>query len=309
MVLPRLQPVSGLDSWVKGCPMPVIENRPTLSIENVMYAADFSPIADCAGRYAKGLAQRFGSKVHIAHVFPSYEDLASDSVKADQRERRQRLAERQCEFSAAGVDTQTFNSSEYPLPTALLLMERQLGPDLIVIGTHSKSSLDRLLIGSTAEHLIRNAVSPVLTVGPNVKPPKEGPLTFERIVFASDFSDPSNVAKSLALAFAQESGAHLWICHIVSNQEDSQNPTNARASDFRKELERLVPREAYDWCSPEYTVEYGSPAKGILGLAERVHADLIVMGARTRSFWLTHVQRGVTQEVLAQANCPVLTVR
>jgi nucleotide-binding universal stress UspA family protein len=288
--------------------MPVIANRPTLSFENVMYAADFSPIADCAGRYAKGLAQRFGSKVHIAHVVPSYEDLNSDAVKADQRVRRQRLVERQLEFSAAGIDTQTFNSSEYPVPSALLLIERQIGPDLIVMGTQSKSSLDRLLIGSTAEHLIRNARSPVLTVGPNVIPPAEGPLTFERIVFASDFSDPSNIARSLALGFAQESGAHLWICHIVNNRADSQTYANAKESDFRKELERLVPEEAYDWCSPEYTVEYGSPSKGILGLAERVHADLIVMGARTRSFWLTHIQRGVTQEVLAQATCPVLTV-
>lgn len=288
--------------------MPVIENRPALSFENVMYAADFSPVADCAGRYAKGLAQRFGSKVHIAHVFPSYEDLTSDDVRADQRLRRQRLTERQHEFSAVGIDTQTFNSTDYPLRNALLLIERELGPDLIIAGTHSKSSLDRFLIGSTAEHLIRNAKSPVLTIGPNVKPPAEGPLTFERIVFASDFSDPSNIARSLALAFAQESGAHLWICHIVSNRSDGQTSTKSRESDFRKELERLVPQEAYDWCSPEYTIEYGSAAKGILGLAERVHADLIVMGARTRSFWLTHIHRGVTQEVLAQATCPVLTV-
>src|SRR6185437_7384856 len=158
-------------------------------------------------------------------------------------------------------------------------------------------------------HLIRNAQSPVLTVGPNVKPPAEGPLTFERIVFASDLSNPSNIAKSVALGFAQESGAHLWICHIVSNQADGGTPLNAKDTEFRKELERLIPREAYDWCNPEYAVDYGSPAKGILDLAERVHADLIVMGARTQSFWLAHLHRGVTQEVLAKATCPVLTVR
>jgi len=289
--------------------MPLIENRPTLSLEKVMYAADFSPISDCAGRYAKGLAQRFGSKVQIAHVFPCYEDLTSDAVKADQRVRRQQLIERQHEFSAAGIETQNVNSSEYPVPSALLLIETQFRPDMIIIGTHSKSTFDRLLIGSTAEHLIRNAQSPVLTVGPKVKPPADGPVTFERIVFASDFSDSSIVAGGVALGFAQEYGAHLWICHIVGDRPSSQTPSSAHANDFQKELERRVPREAYDWCRPECTVDYGSPAKGILRLAERVHADLIVMGARTPSYWLTHLHRGVTQEVLAQAGCPVVTVR
>src|SRR5215469_6320007 len=125
--------------------MPLIENRPTLSLEKVMYAADFSPISDCAGRYAKGLAQRFGSKVQIAHVFPCYEDLTSDAVKADQRVRRQQLIERQHEFSAAGIETQNVNSSEYPVPSALLLIETQFRPDMIIIGTHSKSTFDRLL--------------------------------------------------------------------------------------------------------------------------------------------------------------------
>ena len=41
---------------------------------------------------------------------------------------------------------------------------------------------------------------------------------------------------------------------------------------------------------------------------EKVRADLIVMGPRKRSFWLTHVKRGVTLDVLARAKCPVLTV-
>jgi len=45
-----------------------------------------------------------------------------------------------------------------------------------------------------------------------------------------------------------------------------------------------------------------------LAVAEKVKADLIVMGPRKHSFWLTHVRRGVTLEVLAQATCPVLTV-
>ena len=49
-------------------------------------------------------------------------------------------------------------------------------------------------------------------------------------------------------------------------------------------------------------------AKGILELAKRVHADLTVLGPRKPTFVLTHLERGVILEVLADAECPVLTV-
>jgi nucleotide-binding universal stress UspA family protein len=55
-------------------------------------------------------------------------------------------------------------------------------------------------------------------------------------------------------------------------------------------------------------VEHGNAAESILELANRVHADLIVLGARNASFWLTHVEHGLTPDLLAEAKCPVMTV-
>lgn len=289
--------------------MPVIENIPALSLDKILYGADLSPIANGAGKYAKGLAQRFGSKVHIVHVYPGSDESAGEAIRLERLARRRNLVQQENDFRASGIDAHTLGSIECPVSSALELMEKQLGPDLIVIGTHSKSSLDRLLIGSTAEHLIRNARCPVLTVGPNAKHPCGGPLVFERIVFAADFTPSSNMARSVALGFAQDANAHLWICHVVNTRQENSLLPHPVGCDFRNELENLFPPEAYDWCSPTFTIEYGNPAEAILDLAERVNADLIVMGARTRSFWLTHLHRGVTQDVLAGANCPVLTVR
>jgi nucleotide-binding universal stress UspA family protein len=226
-----------------------------------------------------------------------------------QREYARRLTRKRDEFRAMGIKTSISQSSEYPQAGALLLMERQSAPDLIVAGTTSKSSLDRFLLGSTAEQLIREAMSPVLTIGPKAKAPKDGPPVFERIVFATDFSDASNKAAGIALALAQDSGAHLWIVHVASAQSNhakSANRDEERA--FQEKLSRQIPQEAYDWCFPEYTLEHGKPAQAILDVANRVNADLIVMGARQRSFWLTRLHRGVTQDVLAQAACPVLSV-
>jgi nucleotide-binding universal stress UspA family protein len=77
---------------------------------------------------------------------------------------------------------------------------------------------------------------------------------------------------------------------------------------YERSLRDLIPPSAYDWCTPECVIEYGNTAEAILELADRVHADLIVLGARKASFWLQYVEAGLTPAVLAAATCPVLTV-
>ncbi|HXS12726.1 MAG TPA: universal stress protein [Acidobacteriaceae bacterium] len=291
--------------------MEAIESMPGVSLKKIMFATDFSPVATLAGEYVRALALRFGSEVHIVHVYACFDEGLEGVVPGQQQTGGQQLIEQWNEFRAAGIGTSVSLTSECPTPDALLLKERQFGPDLIVVGTEPKSPVGRFLLGSTAEHLIRSAISPVLTIAPNSKPPQEGPLSFKRIVFAADFSDASNRAGAFALAFAREAGAHLWICHIAtSSTAGKANPSDdAGQRQFREQLTSFIPREAYDWCTLEYALQHGNPARGILDVAERVHADLIIMGARARSFWLMHVRRGVTQDVLAEANCPVLTVQ
>jgi len=288
--------------------MPVIDGKPTVSLNKIMYATDFSPVADQAGNYAKALAHRFGSTVEIVHALSSSEDdtpVAVDEI----HQHIHRLTEKQKEFRASGISTVFSQSYEYPSAGALLLMERQLGPDLIVVGTSSKSTLDRFLLGSTAECLIRDAVCPVLTIGPHAKQLKDGPLPFEKIVFATDFSDASNKAAGLAFALAQDAGGHLWVVHVANTElKDANENEGEQEHELREQLSQMIPEEAYDWCFPERTIEHGNPAHSILHLANRVDADLIVMGARRKSFRLMHLRRGVTQSVLAQAPCPVLTV-
>lgn len=289
--------------------MAVIDGRLRIVLNKIMYATDFSPTAEKAGKYAKALALRFGSAVQIVHIIPSYSEGLAEPVPGEREARKRHLVLQEDEFRAAGIKTYCSLTSEWPVPDALLIKERESEANLIVAGTESKSTLDRFLLGSTAEHLIRNALCPVLTVGPGAREPKAVPLALETILFAADFSDASNRASGFALAFAQDAGAHLWIGHIASSKDgDPKLPKTLAEKKFRENLERLIPSEAFDWCSLECTAEQKNPAQGILDIANRTHADLIVMGARARSFWLEHISRGVTQDVLAKANCPVLTV-
>jgi nucleotide-binding universal stress UspA family protein len=292
--------------------MPVLQ-RVSVSVKNILLASDFSAASDKAAAYAKALALNYRSAVEIAHVFdPSVVTSYMEAVLGLPVKERQRLStdalERlRQEINAAGIEA-TISLPEGHRPhIALLRLAEEHDTDLIVAGTHSRQGLERLVVGSTAEDLIRNSRCPVVTVGPHAAQPPDGPLVFQRIIYATDFSAEAAKAAVFALSFAQDSGAHLYYCYVARPQE---TPEERKSQDviFKAALQKMIPESSYEWCTPEAVVEHGDAAESILELAERVHADLIILGARNASFWLTHVEHGLTPDLLAEATCPVMTV-
>ena len=81
---------------------------------------------------------------------------------------------------------------------------------------------------------------------------------------------------------------------------------NAR---FTSALPSLVPDVAREFCEPECVLEHGFAADGILLLAQRVKADLIVVGTRKTSHWFDNFKTGVAFQVISSSHCPVLTIR
>jgi nucleotide-binding universal stress UspA family protein len=292
--------------------MPALQ-RVSVSVKNILLASDFSSASDKAAAYAKGLALNFRSNVEIAHVFDpsvvtSYmEAILGLPVKERQHISNESLQRLEREFAAAGIEARTSLPEGHRPHVALLKLAREHDTDLIVAGTHSKWGLERLLVGSTAEELIRNSYCPVLTVGPHAKQPAEGPLVFRTIVYATDFSAEAAKAAVFALSFAQDSGAHIYFCYVARAESTPAEKKSVDAN-FKAALKKLIPESTYEWCSPETVVEHGDAAESILELSERVQADLIVLGARNASFWLTHIEHGLTPDLLAEATCPVMTV-
>jgi len=293
--------------------MPVIADRVSVSIDRILLATDFSAASKKAAAYARALALHFSSAVDVVHVFDpsvvtSYvEAVVGFPVKERRRIHDEQLEDVRKEFEGAGLTACAVSGEGYRPWAALLEVSQQLETDLIVAGTHSKWGIERLMLGSTAEELIRNAHCPVLTVGPNAKEPGPGPLVFRSIVYATDFTPEAAKAAAYALSFAQDSGAHLYLCYVLGPHIASQ-PCEFLDAPFKAELKRLIPDSSYDWCSPEAVVAHGDAGPAVLELADRVKADLIVLGARNASFWLTHIEHGLTPDLLAEASCPVMTV-
>jgi nucleotide-binding universal stress UspA family protein len=280
----------------------------------ILLATDFSSASEKAASYAKALARRFSSTVELAHVFDPCSlttyDEALIGMPIDQRRKvsNESLERLRDDFVSSGIETWTVLSEGHRAAPELLRIAKEQRVDLIVTGTRSKSGVERVMLGSTAEQMIRNAECTVLTVGPKAKAVEDTPLIFRNIVYATDFTPSARKAAIFALSFAEDSGAHLYLCHVIGPQEPTAAGQELSEGGFQRALKKMIPESAYDWCDPECVVEHGYAGEAILKLAERVQADLIVLGTRKASFLLTHIERGLTPELLAQATCPVMTI-
>jgi nucleotide-binding universal stress UspA family protein len=294
--------------------MPVIGERVSVSVRKVLFATDFSVAAEKAASYVRAVAHRYGSKVELVHVFdPSrvetYE-AAMVGLPSGERRRaiRENLEQMRQEFVASGIETEAVSRDGHRPAARLLDLAKEGDVDMIVAGTQAKAGLARLMLGSTAEQLVRGAECPVLTVGPMVPPADDTPFNPQRILFATDLTPDSAKAAIFALSFAEAHGAHLYLCHIADDNLASPEQRRHHYHAFESKLRHLIPDGAYEWCTPEFVVSQGVAAEQILGLAAGLHADLIVVGAHRGSSWRSHWEPGVVPSLLAEATCPVLSV-
>jgi nucleotide-binding universal stress UspA family protein len=134
-------------------------------LKDVLVATDFSPPSDSALIYGRALARAFGATLHVLHVT---ENLFMRATAADphaakasvMRTLEERLtADDRAQLHARAV----LETSDHPAD-AIIEYATSARADLIVMGTHGRSGLSHLLVGSVAERVVRNAPCPVLTL-------------------------------------------------------------------------------------------------------------------------------------------------
>jgi nucleotide-binding universal stress UspA family protein len=194
--------------------------------------------------------------------------------------------------------------------------------DLIVVGTRGKTGLAHILLGSTAERVIRGAPCPVLTVRMEQADAeqKEGapsmPVALERILVPIDFSDCSLDALEYAAVMAKQAKAAVMLLHVlepVSYGLDFDLGHFRSREDVReswtKRLEELAATHRHPNMPIEYRLRGGLPADSILDAARTLPCDLIVMGTHGRRGISHTISGSVAEAVLRKAHCPVVAVR
>lgn len=154
-------------------------------VEKILYATDFGPSARSVFNYAVSLAKRFDAEIHLLHsleplgptgkslvrnVLPEgeIEEIERQGLESVRQEIHRRLidfAERELGTADGSATLVTKIVIAEGLADRMILEQAQkIGADLIVLGTHGHSGLQRVLIGSVAQKVIHQSPVPVLLV-------------------------------------------------------------------------------------------------------------------------------------------------
>jgi nucleotide-binding universal stress UspA family protein len=182
-------------------------------------------------------------------------------------------------------------------------------PSMIVMGTHGGGKLEREIIGSTAEKILRATRWPALTVGPHVEPAASKKLLFERVLFATDLSSAAASAAAYVVLFAEAFGARIDMLNVIHDAtiEDPFVLTDLERR-FREALDGLVPQQAKEFCDSKTFVPVGNAHDRILEHVKEHSIDLLVLGIQKTSHPGMDMRRSRVFRIIVDAQCPVLTI-
>ena len=301
-------------------------------IKRILCPIDFSESSRHAFDRAIAVARAYGASVSVLHVLPEpvgvlttpFGPEGPGSFGLPTVDREHMLGELS-RFLATerniGVPIDYHVSEAAAVHKQILAQAEKGAADLVVLGTHGRSGVDRLFFGSVAEKVLRTSHLPVMTVPPRVREdiPWAGD-PFKRILYATDFSHGSKAALHYAASFARHGAAQLIALHVVEAIPVWNAATAGVSFDIARYLASLeadaanrlhdaVPHWVRLECDTVDVITTGKPYVQLLRIAAERGADLIVMSVHGRTALDRLVFGSTTEQIVRRAECPVLTVR
>ena len=292
--------------------MPIPAEVTRISLKNILFPTDFSETSRMARPFARAIAQAFGATILLAYAIPPepHRAVVFDRVppydEVVWQDARQKLTKFGQDEAFAGLQCKIL-LDQGDLSNVVPEMIRNNQVDLVVLGTHGRHGISKLVLGSGAEQIYRSASCPVLTVGQKVPPPTD--WTPCRILCFVDILENPEPALRCSLRLAEENQAEIIILEVIPLV-----PWQYRASqeeNARQVLASLIPPHTADWCTPQIVLRSQYPTDAILQVARKQESNLIVMSVHeARAAALSsHLPLRVASEVVSRAQCPVLTIR
>lgn len=284
-------------------------------LRNILVATDFSPASDRALDYALAIARRYDSHVYVVHAIrPELYALTPPEATGGMTEIVHQAAEQ--EMAALLISGRLREVPHQALVeegdvwSVLSELTAKHHADLVVLGTHGRSGIEKMFLGSVAERVFRLSMQPVLTVGPKVSAQPPAEIALKSVVYATDFSAVSRRALPYALSLAQEYQAKLTMIHVAREKAGlpGQSEAEVREASIGR-LRAMLPPGADLWCYPEFLISFGPLVETILTTAQQRQADLMVLGIRSGGAATGHLPAANAYRLVCEASCPVLTVR
>jgi len=291
-----------------------INDKPVLDLKTVVYATDFSLCSQNAGLYAARIAAYFSAKLLVAHAFrlsqAALEVETGDRKVSQQRVDLKNLLSKEALLLGMNSMEVTPTLLEGDPKDAIPRLADRNGPSMIVLGTHGGGRLERGIIGSVAEEILRSTRWPALTVGPKVQSVTPKTLPFERILFATDFTPVAASAATYAVMLAEAFGARIDVLNVIHDSVIGHpEPLSDLRNRFYGILDGLLPQQALEFCDPITFVTMGNAFDRILEHIREQSIDLLVLGIRKTSHLGMEMRTSAAFRIIVGAECPVLTIR
>lgn len=274
-----------------------------VEVRTILHPSDLSAASDAAFEHARALCESLDASLVLYHAVEvprseygrwirGHEDEVWATVEeAARRELRRRA-------SATRQHTSVIVQREVSAPSLLVgealrhTIER-VRPDIVVMGTHARTTMDHLL-GSVTEEIARHAPCPVLCVRGGGD---SAASHYRRILVATDFSTVSERVFPIAAELAGKLGLHVTAIHVARGTDDNER-LRARV------LGQLGP--AFQGRAVDVAIEAGSPWRRIVDVAKSTRADIIAMATRGDDSVVDAILGSNTERVMRYAACPVL---
>ena len=289
-----------------------------MRVDKILCPVDFSESSTTAYEYAYSLSRQYKAQLFVLHVMepvvsmhrgfisPSLVEEIYSRQESDAREQFRKLEAR---YAGERVDSEVIVQIGLVADSILSFVEAQ-DIDLVVMGTHGRRGLDRLMMGSVAERVLRKASCPVLAVRERVSNfvspgSTHEPVRLQKLLCCVDFSETSPRALEYAFSLALQYQAEITLLHVIETPE-------LHADEQKRALnciEQLIPVEARNWATLVPVVQAGKPYERIIEYATQRQTDLIVMGVRGRNALDLALFGSTTHRVIQLGPCPVLVLK
>jgi len=285
--------------------------KPGWSKPSTILFASECPPNEKAFAFALAEAAEFNADLIVLHAYDSSDNAASGASAicagndaTAQKYRLEPLAERAMDI---GIRCKIVIRPGLAADQILsFLRERKI--DRVVMGAHSPGPVGKLLVGSVAEAVLRNANVPVCIVGPNVvEGTYRNPVT-RRILCDVSKQEASRVVAHFGADLAAEYKANLVLQQVIPLQERATFMGDLTIQEIAAELPSLVPARLHRKVRIQTRVTLGDPTEELLYQGRAQQANLIVMGAHGASHFAAITRAGTVYKVLAFAHCPVIAL-
>jgi len=289
-------------------------------IDSILIPTDDSEGALAGARRAIALASQTGADVHVLSVVAVHSDLdkvgdAAESVYASLEAEAEDAVETVADMARyhdADIEVTTTVTRGTPFQSIREYATRR-EIDVIAMGTKGRTGLDRVLLGSVTENVLRTARTPVLAVPPNADATETDEVAFDEFLLPTDGSDGAAIAADWGIALASQLESLVHAVYSV----DTSRVSRAKAPDELLSALEHSGEDAIDTVrkharsagvSISGAVATGPPADVILTTASERDVDLIVIGTHGRTGIGQWFLGSVTENVVRQADVPVFCV-